>query len=197
MKRVLVIIQVLLSTQLLFCQEGIKNPQSYITSAYSFGFTNSSFFQFGFERIVKIGNIHAGFNISLIPSYQYEPLSNIDVFSDYKNYYKQNLPVFDLLSYFFTGKDKQRNTGFYFKGGVNVIPFRVRYDYIQSFQHDTIIYQKTDKYRILPGFTGGLGFQFPLFGMGKRGRIEYVSRLSIPGKEIEVVMLMISAAFGF
>lgn len=197
MKRVLIIIIILSFGQisLCFCQKGFITSKNYIAAAYSPGLSNLGCFEFGYERMITVLKIQTGLKISFIPSYQYDPVSNISVLSEYKNYYKQNLLVFETAPYLFIGKSK-KNTGFYLKGGLNIIPFRLKYDYKRIPPADTIISERTDKYKMLFGFTGSAGFQFPLFKYKKSGRIELGSRFAGFGHEPHVIMFMVTTGIG-
>jgi hypothetical protein len=182
-----------------FCQERNGQVKNYVGFSYVTGSNYPNAFEFGYERTINLFKIKTGIGISIIPSYQYDPLSNISVVSPYKNYYKQNLVVFEATPYLFTSRKKEDSKGFFLRGGINAIPFHLKYDRKIDFYYwppDTTN-EKMDKYSLLFGLSGNLGYQFSLFGSKERGRIEIGGRTSLRMKEPGIFMLKVSAGICF
>lgn len=174
-----------------FCQSKDKAAKSYVGLSYVTGSNDPNSFEFGYEHTVNMFKIKTGIGVSILPGYQYDPFSSMSVFSIHKKYYKQNLVVFDATPYLFTSKKKEENKGLYLRGGINAIPFHLKYD-----RKVNEIIERTDMFIMVFGLGGGLGHQFFLF-RNTRGRIELGGRTSLFRNEPEIIMFKISVGINF
>jgi hypothetical protein len=175
-----------------FCQQENKGMKNFVSLSYVSGSNDPGAFEISYERMVNPFKIKTGIGVSILPAYQYDPFSSISVFSIHKKYYKQNLAVFEATPYLFTSRKKEENKGPYLRGGMNAIPFHLKYD---RKINDTSN-EKIDKYIMVFGLTGGIGYQFSLF-KNKRGRIEFGGRTSLFRDEPEIIMFKMSAGINF
>lgn len=155
------------------------------------GSNDPNTFEFGYERTINLFKIKTGIGLSALPSYQYDPFSSMSVFSVHKKYYKQTLVVIEAAPYLFTSKKKEENKGLYLRGGINVIPFYLKYD-----RKVNEIIERTDKYAMAFGLSGSLGRQFSFF-RNTRGRVELGGRTSLFRDEPEIIMVKVSAGLVF
>lgn len=174
-----------------FCQQENKGMKNYVGISYVSGSNDPGAFEISYERMVNLFKVKTGIGVSLLPAYQYDPFSSISVFSIHKKYYRQNLVVFEATPYLFTSRKKEENKGPYLRGGINVIPFHLKYD---RKVNETIV--KTDKHIMVVGLGGGMGYQFSLY-RNKSGRLEIGGRTSLFRGEPEIVMFKISAGMNF